>query len=159
MEKPVAEHRIHVVITEKELNLDDSIKFVSDKSSGATATFLGSTRDNNLGRQVNFLEYEAYEPMADRKLSEIAHEMIDNWEINKVSIQHRVGRVSLGHGSLFVAVSAKHRKDAFSACEFSINRIKEIVPIWKKEYYEDGEIWIGSQTGVEFSPAKEGNTG
>ena len=97
--------------------------------------------------------------MADRKLSQIAHEMIDNWEINKVSIQHRVGRVPLGNASLVVSVSSKHRKDAFSACEFSINRIKEIVPIWKKEYYEDGEIWIGSQTGVEFSPVKGGNTG
>ena len=116
-------------------------------------------RDSNLGRQVKFLEYEAYEPMADRKLSQIAHEMIDNWEINKVSIQHRVGRVPLGNASLVVSVSSKHRKDAFSACEFSINRIKEIVPIWKKEYYEDGEIWIGSQTGVEFSPVKGGNTG
>ncbi len=159
MKKPTTESRIHVIITEKELNLDDSIKFVSDKSSGATATFLGSTRDNNLGRQVNFLEYEAYEPMADIKLTQIANEMLDNWEINKVSIQHRVGRVPLSHASLVVAVSSKHRKDALSACEFSINRIKEIVPIWKKEYYEDGEIWIGSQTGVEFSPAKDGNTG
>ncbi len=97
--------------------------------------------------------------MANRKLSQIAHEMIDNWEINKVSIQHRVGRVPFGQASLVVAASSKHRKDAFSACEFSINRIKEIVPIWKKEYYEDGEVWVGSQTGVEFSPAKEGNIG
>ena len=157
MKKPDTESRIHVVISEQELKLNDSIKFVADKTCGATATFLGSTRDNNLGRQVKFLEYEAYEPMADRKLSQIAHEMIDNWEINKVSIQHRVGRVPLGNASLVVSVSSKHRKDAFSACEFSINRIKEIVPIWKKEYYEDGEIWIGSQTGVEFLPTKEGD--
>ena len=106
MKKPDTESRIHVVISEQELKLNDSIKFVADKTCGATATFLGSTRDNNLGRQVKFLEYEAYEPMADRKLSQIAHEMIDNWEINKVSIQHRVGRVPLGNASLVVSVSS-----------------------------------------------------
>ena len=134
MKESAAGSRINVLISEKKLNLNDSIKFVSDNSNGAIATFSGTTRDSNLGRQVKFLEYEAYEPMADRKLSQIANEMLKKWKINKVSIQHRVGRVL-----------------------FSINRIKEIVPIWKKEYYEDGEIWIGSQTGVEFLPTKEGD--
>lgn len=159
MKESAAGSRINVLISEKKLNLNDSIKFVADNSNGAIATFSGTTRDSNLGRQVKFLEYEAYEPMADRKLSQIANEMLKKWKINKVSIQHRIGRVLLGQTSLVVAVSSKHRKEAFSACEFSINRIKEIVPIWKKEYYEDGEIWIGSQTGVEFLPTKEGDIG
>ncbi len=147
--------RINVGITDKKLSADYSIKFVTNNSSGAISTFLGNTRDNNLGRTVKLLEYEAYETMADMKLYEIANDMLSKWQISKVSIQHRIGHVSLGETSLVVAVSSKHRKEAFSACEYAINRIKEIVPIWKKEYYDDGEIWIGSQTGVEFSPIKK----
>ena len=152
-------NRIEIKLLQTDIDPLSSINFVSDERSGGLNVFIGNVRNHTQGSAVLKLEFEAYEPMADRKLSQIAHEMIDNWEINKVSIQHRVGRVPLGNASLVVSVSSKHRKDAFSACEFSINRIKEIVPIWKKEYYEDGEIWIGSQTGVEFSPVKGGNTG
>ena len=158
MKELTIESRIHLRISHKQLKVNDSISFVTNNSSGAIATFLGNTRDSNLGRSVNFLEYEAYEPMADRKLFQIAQEMLQKWEINKVSIQHRIGKVTLGETSLVVSVSSEHRKEAFSACEYSINRIKEIVPIWKKEYYEDGEIWIGSQSGVEFSPNNKGKS-
>jgi molybdopterin synthase catalytic subunit len=146
------ETRIHLNINHKQLNINDSINFVTNNSSGAIAIFLGNTRDSNLGRSVKFLEYEAYEPMADKKLLQIAQEMLQKWGINKVSIQHRTGKVALGETSLVVAVSSEHRKEAFSACEYSIIRIKEIVPIWKKEYYEDGEIWIGAQSGIVFEP-------
>ena len=90
------------------------------------------------------LEYEAYEHMALAKLSEIAAEIRDRWEVEDVAISHRLGRLEIEDISLVVAVASPHRKDAFEASQYSVDRIKEIVPIWKKEYFEGGEVWIES---------------
>jgi molybdopterin synthase catalytic subunit len=114
--------------------------------NGAIVTFLGNTRDHTAGRKVLFLEYEAYRPMADKKLAEVAAEMMERWpDVRDVSICHRLGRLEIGALSLVVAVGSPHREAAFAACQYSIDRIKQIVPIWKKEFFEGGEVWVGSQ--------------
>jgi len=150
--------QINIIISNEQLDVTEAIKFVTSKKSGAIATFLGNTRDNNLSRSVKLLEYESYQPMANKKLFQTAEEMLYKWDVDRVSIAHRIGKVPLGQTSLIVVVASKHRDAAFEACRYSIDRIKEIVPIWKKEYYEDGEIWIGSQSGVEFSSTKKVKT-
>ena len=115
--------------------------------SGAVVTFLGTTRDTTRHRKVLRLEYEAYVPMAEKKLAEVAQEMRDRWDVG-VAMAHRLGRLEIGDISLVVAVSAAHRKDAFAACQYSVDRIKQTVPIWKKEYFEGGEVWVESPEDV-----------
>ena len=119
---------------------------VTRDSNGAVVTFLGTTRDSTGDRKVLHLEYEAYRPMADKKLAEIADEIRERWpDVQDVAITHRLGRLEVGNISLVVAVASPHRKEAFAACQYSIDRIKRIVPIWKKEFFEGGEVWVGSQ--------------
>ncbi len=120
---------------------------VAAPGSGATVTFLGTTRDRNDGRRVLRLEYEAYTEMALAEMRKIGEAAQRQWSIERVAIVHRIGVVPLGDASVVIAVSASHRHAAFEACHYAINRLKEIVPIWKKEYFEGGEIWIGAQTG------------
>ena len=122
---------------------------VSRDTNGAVVTFLGVTRNFTGDRQVLNLAYEAYRPMADAKLAEVADEMRNRWPV-EVAISHRLGTLEIGEISLVVAVGSPHRKDAFDACHFSIDRIKQIVPIWKKEFFADGEVWVGSQE--DFHP-------
>ena len=119
---------------------------VADPGAGAVATFVGSTRNENSGRRVLRLEYEAYEPMALSEMRKLAVEAGLQFGIIRAAITHRIGVVEIGEASVAIAVSAPHRAEAFSACRFLIDRIKEIVPIWKKEHFEGGEIWVGCQT-------------
>ena len=120
---------------------------------GAVATFVGTTRvDEAGGNSVEYLEYEAYRPMADRKLEEIGAEIEERWEVKHVSIVHRLGRVEAGEPSVVIAVASPRRGPAFEASRYAIERIKEIVPIWKREVWSDGYVWVGSQTGTR-SPA------
>ena len=123
---------------------------VADPTSGATVTFIGTTRDHNDGRPVTRLEYEAYPEMALAEMRKIADTARQRWPIAKVAIVHRIGVVPIGEASVVIAVSAAHRAPAFAACHFAIDRLKEVVPIWKKEHFEGGEVWIGSQTGERF---------
>src|SRR3972149_1463554 len=104
---------------------------------------MGVTRDDNDGRRVTCLEYEAYQPMAEQKIAEIISEMKSRWDIGGVAIAHRTGRVGIGEISMVLAVSAAHRRPAFEAALYFVDRLKEIVPIWKKEHYEGGTMWIG----------------
>ena len=134
-----------IQISDQPLDPESITARVRRDSNGAVVTFLGTTRDSTDGRRVLHLEYEAYRPMADDKLAEIADEMRDRWSIEDISIGHRVGRLEIGDISLVVAVAAPHRADAFAACQYSVDRIKQIVPIWKKEFFEDGEVWVGSE--------------
>ncbi len=116
---------------------------------GAVATFVGTTRvDNSSGASVEYLEYEAYRPMADRKLEEIGAEIEARWEVKHVSIVHRLGRVDPGEPSVVIAIASPRRGPAFEASRYAIERIKEIVPIWKREVWSDGYLWVGSQTGT-----------
>ncbi|MGH8012225.1 MAG: molybdenum cofactor biosynthesis protein [Candidatus Binataceae bacterium] len=125
---------------------------VAAPNAGATVTFAGTTRDDNAGRRVLRLEYEAYEPMALNEIRKLALEAGQRWRIVRIAIQHRVGRVDIGETSVAIAVSAAHRAEAFEACRFAIDRLKEIVPIWKKEYFEGGEVWVGCQTSHPPEP-------
>jgi molybdopterin synthase catalytic subunit len=119
---------------------------VNDPRAGAIVTFAGTTRRDNAGRAVLHLEYEAYGEMALSEMNRIAGLAAERWPIVRIAIAHRIGRVDIGQTSVAIAVSAPHRAEAFEACRFAIDRLKEIVPIWKKEYFEGGEIWVGCQT-------------
>lgn len=123
---------------------------VGEPRSGATVSFVGTTRNHHEGRRVTLLEYEAYPEMALAEMRKIGATMKERWPIERVAIVHRVGRVPIGEASVVIAVSAGHRAAAFEACRFAIDRLKEVVPIWKKEHFEGGEVWIGSQTGTPF---------
>ncbi len=119
---------------------------VADPGAGGTTTFVGTTRNENAGRGVIRLEYEAYEPMALSEMRKLADEAGRRWKITRIAIAHRIGVVEIGEASVAIAVSAPHRAEAFAACRFAIDRLKQIVPIWKKEYFEGGEVWVGCQT-------------
>lgn len=111
--------------------------------SGAVAVFSGVARNHSEGRRVTALEYDAYPEMAARKLREVADEVRARWPVTGIAIHHRVGRLKIGEASLVVAVSAAHRREAFEACQHAVERVKETVPIWKKEIWEDGEgAWV-----------------
>ena len=139
-------------ITHDQLDPGAVAAAVEHPGAGAIVTFVGTTRDNTAGRSVLFLDYEAYRPMADEQLARVADEMRQRWDLRGVAIHHRLGRLEIGEASLVVAASSPHRKDAFEACHFSIDRIKQIVPIWKKEFFEGGEVWVGSQE--DFDPLR-----
>jgi molybdopterin synthase catalytic subunit len=141
-------------VVEHPIELSRLIVAVGRPDAGAIATFLGTTRDHNAGRQVIHLEYEAYPEMALREMRRIGEQAIERFSAEAVAIVHRVGVVEIGETSVAIAVSAAHRDAAFAACRFAIDRLKEIVPIWKKEHYRGGEIWIGPQQGGP-PPARE----
>ena len=134
-----------ITITNDELCPEAITDSVKQDSNGAVVTFLGSTRDSTAERKVLYLEYEAYRPMADNQLARIAREIREKWGISDVAIAHRLGRLKIGDLSLVVAIASPHRKEAFEASAYAIDRIKQIVPIWKKEFFEGGEVWVGSQ--------------
>jgi len=136
-----------VVITGEELDPEPYTRTVTTGRDGAVVTFLGVTRDHNEGRRVKWLEYEAYQPMAEDKIREIIAEMHGAYDIGRVAVAHRTGRVDIGETSMVVAVGAAHRRPAFEAALYFVDRLKEIVPIWKKEYFEGGEVWIGDTPG------------
>ena len=131
-------------ITNEPLDPQNIAASVHNPSNGAVVTFIGTTRDTNVGRDVLYLEYEAYSPMAETKLAEIANEVLDKYGVSNTAIVHRVGRLEIGEASLVVAVASPHRNDAFAACQYCVDRIKETVPIWKKEVFRGGEVWIES---------------
>jgi molybdopterin synthase catalytic subunit len=130
------------------------LAFVSNAGAGATVTFIGTTRNHNDGRRVIALDYEGYPEMAEKELGRIGEEAKKKWNIQRMAIIHRLGPVQITEPSVIIAVSAAHRGDAFEACRFAIEEIKKTVPIWKKELFEGGEIWIGTQSGVPFNLSK-----
>ena len=134
-------------VTDKPINLQELVDCVTDPGAGAIATFIGTTRNNNEGRKVIALDYEAYPEMAEKELTRLGEEARRKWQICRMAIVHRVGPVQITEPSVMIAVSAAHREAAFAACRFAIEEIKKTVPIWKKEVYEGGEIWIGTQSG------------
>ncbi len=130
-------------ITSDEIELGDVIRAVEARDAGAIVHFLGVVRNNTEGREVSYLEYEAYPQMAEKKMAEIAQEIHDKWGLDRVAMIHRVGRLEIGEVSVAVAVASPHRKEAFEACHYAMNRLKQIVPIWKREVWTDGEEeWV-----------------
>ena len=120
---------------------------VGDPAAGASVLFLGTTRNENSGRRVTRLEYEAFAGMAVNEMRQLARQARRRWPLRRVAMVHRIGVVPVGEASVGIAVSAGHRGEAFDACHWLIDRLKEIVPIWKKEHYRGGTVWIGAQRG------------
>ncbi|MBI3492513.1 MAG: molybdenum cofactor biosynthesis protein MoaE [Acidobacteria bacterium] len=119
----------------------------SSGRDGAVVTFLGLVRNHNVGRSVRHLEYEAYVPLALKTFERIAAEIGERWPSARLALHHRIGRLEIGEASVVIAVSAAHRAEAFEACRYAIDTLKRTVPVWKKEHFEDGEIWVGLQGG------------
>jgi molybdopterin synthase catalytic subunit len=134
-------------VVREPIDLEALVRHVTDASAGAIATFIGTTRNNNEGRKVIALDYDAYPEMAEKELRRIGDDAQKKWRIERMAIVHRIGPVQITEASVVIAVSAAHRDDAFQACRFAIEEIKKTVPIWKKEVFEGGEVWIGTQTG------------
>jgi molybdopterin synthase catalytic subunit len=130
-------------LTTDPLGVEDLIALVEHPGCGAVCTFVGTVRDVNEGRAVSYLEYEAYPGMAESKMAEIAEEIAARWGLTRVAMVHRIGRCEIGEASIVIAVASPHRAAAFEACHYAIDRVKGIVPIWKKEVWQDGAVWIG----------------
>ena len=133
-------------ITAVPISVDEVNRRVTSPAAGAVVTFTGIVRSTNQGRQVRYLEYEAYSEMAEAVLAQIGDEVKARWEVEAVAIVHRTGRLEIGEASVIIAVASGHRQGAFEAGRYAIDRIKEIVPVWKKEYFEGGEVWIEGPT-------------
>jgi len=136
-------HEDEVRITHEPLEVDDVFVRATLPSTGATSLFVGTTRDNFDGKKVIKLEYEAYEPMAVKELKVLCTEVRAKWpDVARIIVHHRLGEVKVTEASVLIAISAPHRKDSLEAVDFCIDRLKEKVPIWKKEKYADGgEAW------------------
>ena len=142
-----------IEITHQPLDPERITSQVRKDTNGAVVTFLGTTRNSFEGKRVLKLEYEAYEEMALKKLEEVRQEARTEFGIDDVAISHRIGPVDIGQISLVVAVASPHRKEAFLACHKVVDRVKEIVPIWKKEVFEDGSRWVACEDH-EFAPVE-----
>jgi len=113
---------------------------------GAVVTFLGLVRNHNMGRRVRYLEYEAYEPLALKAFARIAAEVVERWPSARLALHHRIGRLEVGEASVAIVVRPPHRGDAYAACRYVIERVKQIVPVWKREFFEGGDVWIEGAT-------------
>jgi molybdopterin synthase catalytic subunit len=133
-------------ITTDVLDLAALVRLVEGAGSGAVTSFLGLVRDHNQGRRVTHLVYEAYEPLAVRALDRIVDEARQRWPTVSLAMHHRTGRLEIGEASVAIAAASPHRADAFAACRYAIERIKQIVPIWKHEYFDGGDVWIEGAT-------------
>lgn len=136
-------------VTDAPIDLQALIDAVADPAAGAVVTFVGTVRNHARGREVRYLDYEAYPEAAEKMLAQIAGEIGERWGIDRVAIVHRTGRLEIGDASVAIVVASAHRAEAFDACRYAIERIKQIVPIWKKEHYADGEVWIGSEAAYQ----------
>ena len=135
---------IFIHIAKEALDLQACYDFVQDEGCGGIAVFVGTVRDNTNKRSVKKLEFSAYEPMAIKEMKKIAMEAIESFGIHKIAIHHAIGELKIGAIPVIIAVSSSHRAAAFEACQFAIDTLKETVPIWKKEYFEDGEVWVNA---------------
>jgi molybdopterin synthase catalytic subunit len=132
-----------ILISPSPLSVDDALAAARDDGHGGVVVFLGTVRDRSRGKRVTHLEYEAYAEMAEDGMAQLAADLQERYELCAVAIHHRVGSLGIGEASVAIAVSAPHRQDALAACKDAIDRLKETVPLWKKEVYEGGEEWIG----------------
>jgi len=138
------EDKIFIRLTQEELSLKSCYGFVEDDSCGGLALFVGTVRNHTKGKDVIKLEFSAYEPMAIKEMRLIAQRAINLFDIEKIAIHHATGNLSIGKVPVIIAVSSAHRDAAFKACQYAIDTLKETVPIWKKEYFEDGEVWVNA---------------
>lgn len=145
-----------IAITSDVLDLNALVSAVQAPGVGAVATFLGLVRDNNQGRRILHLVYEAYEPLAELALQRIVDEVRARWPSTVLAVHHRIGHLDIGEASVAIAAASAHRADAFAACRYTIERVKQIVPIWKHEYFQGGDVWIeGATADPEDAAARE----
>ncbi len=146
-----------IVLTLNPIDIKATLEYVSTEESGGINLFIGTTRNESRGRRVVSLEYEAYEPMAFGLLEQLVGAAKRRWPLKRVAVVHRLGKVAVGEASVVVAVSGAHREEAFAACRFLIDTLKKEVPIWKREYFEDGTVeWSGeSRTPVASGKGDE----
>ncbi|NVJ88003.1 MAG: molybdenum cofactor biosynthesis protein MoaE [Flavobacteriaceae bacterium] len=133
-----------VKITSKKLDLQSCYNFVEDDTCGGIAVFVGTVRNDTKGKAVQQLDFSTYKPMAIKEMQKIADKALVDFDIKKIAIHHAEGLLQIGDVPVIITVSAKHRKAAFLACEFAIDTLKQTVPIWKKEYFSDGEVWVNA---------------
>lgn len=135
---------IDIQLIEMPLSTQACIDMVSSGGAGAIDVFIGTVRDNTQQKQVIRLEYEAYAPLAVAEMHKLAEEAAEKWQIQGIAIHHRIGILNIGDAAVIIAVSTPHRAEAFEACKWIIDNLKQTVPIWKKEIFEDGEVWVGA---------------
>lgn len=135
---------IDIQILDTPLSTQACIDFAGDEGTGGLVTFIGTVRNNTKGRAVVRLEFEAYVPMAISEMRKIAEAAAEQWPVRKIAIHHRVGKLEIGGIAVVITVATAHRKAAFEACSYAIDTLKETVPIWKKEIFEDGEVWVAA---------------
>lgn len=135
---------IEIKLSEQLLRIEDAHAVMKDPYCGATNIFVGTVRGSSKGRKVKKLEFEAKESMAHKEMHNIALEASKKWPVKQILIQHRIGVVDVGDIPVVIAVSTPHRQQSFEACAYIIDELKKNVPIWKKEIYEDGEIWVSA---------------
>lgn len=140
-------------LTDEPINVTDVMNKVIQRDAGAVTLFVGTVRELTNGKKTLYLIYEAYEEMAVKKLIQIGREIQEKWEGADVAITHRTGKLDISDIAVVIAVSTPHRHDAYEASRYAIERIKEIVPIWKKEHWEDGEEWVGNQLETVSYPS------
>ena len=136
--------RTSIKITSDKLNLQECYRFVEDDSCGGISTFIGTVRNDTQGKEVTQLDFSTYKPMAIKEMQKIAELTLEKFNIYKIAVHHAEGVLKIGDIPVIIAVSSKHRKAAFAACEFAIDTLKETVPIWKKEYFSDGVVWVNA---------------
>jgi molybdopterin synthase catalytic subunit len=136
--------RTSIKITSSKLNQQECYTFVEDDVCGGITAFVGTVRNDTQGKEVLQLDFSTYKPMAIKEMQKIADKALQNFKIHKIAIHHAEGMLQIGEIPVIITSSAKHRKAAFLACEFAIDTLKETVPIWKKEYFSDGEVWVNA---------------
>ncbi len=139
-----------VEITSKPIDVPTLLKAVHTLHSGAVDCFIGTVRNHSHGKRVKSLEYTSYIPMAEKLMAEIEAEMRTRWILHEIALVHRIGSLAIGDVAVATVVSSSHRKEAFEACRFAIDEIKAKVPIWKKEEFEEGHVWVVGQHDVDY---------
>lgn len=135
---------IYVHISNAKLDVQKCITFVKHPSCGAISTFIGTVRNTTQNKKVRYLEFTGYESMAIKEMEKIAKKALSLFKIKKIAIEHTLGKLEIGDIPVVIAISSAHRKAAFTACEFAIDELKKSVPIWKKEFFEDSEVWVNT---------------
>lgn len=136
---------MHIHLTDQPIDVAAVLASVQDEGAGAVNTFIGTVRNQSTGRRVVRLDYEAYDKMALHQMRRVAEQAREKWPmLRQVAVTHRKGRLAIGDVAVVVAVSTPHRADSFAACQYIIDTIKQVVPIWKKEEYEDGSVWVAA---------------
>ncbi len=135
---------IDIAISNKKLSVEDCSDFVKEPNCGAINLFVGTVRNQTNKKEVTKLDFSSYEPMALKEMQKIAEKALDKFDISKIAIHHFVGELQIGEIPVIIAVSSAHRTAGFEACQFAIDTLKETVPIWKKEYFVDGSVWVNA---------------